>query len=136
MNTFQVAALIAIALATAMYVWRGVRRPLRAEARFFKALVEQLSRLLERKGFQLTRNVAQTSGLRIATFTSGTVVVDAVWDARERDISLVRRESHDSEFSTADTLARADVPEGASAHTYAAATGVILDAAESLGGAA
>ncbi len=73
MNTFQVAALIAIALATAMYVWRGVRRALRAEARFFKALVEQLSRLLERKGFQLTRNVAQTSGLRIATFTSGTV---------------------------------------------------------------
>jgi hypothetical protein len=49
MNTFQVAALTAIALATAMYVWRGVRRALRAEARFFKALVEQLSRLLERK---------------------------------------------------------------------------------------
>ena len=34
MSTFQVTALITIALAGAIYVWRGVRRALRAEARF------------------------------------------------------------------------------------------------------
>jgi len=78
MSTFQVTALIAIALATAIYVWRGVQRASRTEARFFQALVAQLSRLLEPKGFRLTRNVARASGLRIATFTSHAAVVDAV----------------------------------------------------------
>ena len=82
MSTFQVTALITIALAGAIYVWRGVRRALRAEARFFRALVEQLSRLLEPRGFRLTGDVAQASGLRIATFTSRAAVVDAVWEAR------------------------------------------------------
>jgi len=136
MSTFQITALITIVLAAAIYVWRGVRRAMRTEARFFRALVEQLGRLLEPKGFRLTRNVAQASGLRIATFTSRAAVVDAVWEARERDISLVRRESHESAFLTADTVARAHVPEGASAHAYAAATGIILGAAKSLDGAA
>ncbi len=136
MSTFQVTALITIALAGAIYVWRGVRRALRAEARFFRALVEQLSRLLEPRGFRLTGDVAQASGLRIATFTSRAAVVDAVWEARERDISLLRRASHESDFSTADTVARAHVPEGASARAYATATGIILGAAESLDGAA
>src|SRR5437867_6717456 len=136
MSTFQVTALITIALAGAIYVWRGVRRALRAEARFFRALVEQLSRLLEPRGFRLTGDVAQASGLRIATFTRRAAVVDAVWEARERDISLVRRASDKSELSTADTVARAHVPDGASAHSYAAATDIILGAAESLESAA
>ncbi len=136
MSTFQVTALIAIAVATAIYVWRGVQRASRTEARFFQALVAQLSRLLEPKGFRLTRNVAQASGLRIATFTSHAAVVDAVWEAREREISLVRRGSATSALATADTVARAHVPDGASAHSYAAATDIILGAAESLESAA
>jgi len=135
-STFQVTVLITITLATAIYVWRGVRRDLRAEARFFRALVEELSRLLKPRGFWLTRNVAQASGLRVATFTNGAAVVDAVWEVREREISLIRRNSHESASSTADALARAQVPEGASAEAYRAATGVILRAAEYMSGAA
>jgi hypothetical protein len=136
MDSMQVAALIAVGLVAIIYVWRGVQRALRAETEFFQALVKQLARLLEPKGFRLAGDLAQASGLRIATFIRGASVVDAVWEAREREISLVRRASHEAEVSTRDIVARAHVPEGATADAYAAAARVIVDAAEVLDGAA
>jgi hypothetical protein len=127
--------LAALGLAAAAHVWRGVKRGLRKDALFFADLVNQLSPILEAKGFRLTRNVhmAKSFGHRIATFEGPSFIVDAAWDARDRDILLLHRPLDQSTISAGDRLAEAHIPQGASGDLYARATGVIVAAARSLG---
>ena len=79
MHPMQMALLIALAIGAALYVWRGVTRSMRADADFFRTLVDRLSQVLGPKGFRLTRNVhlPQSLGHRVARFEGSELLVDA-----------------------------------------------------------
>src|SRR2546427_7056728 len=72
MLPLQLAAIVALVVGAAIYVWRGVTRDMRTIEQFFRGLVQRLSQVLEPKGFRLTRHVymRQSFGHRIATFRS------------------------------------------------------------------
>ena len=134
-STFQLLGLAALALGAAVYVWRGVKRGMQADAVFFAELVQQLSPLLEAKGFRLTRNVymAKSFGHRIATFEGPSCIVDAAWDGRDRDILLLQRAPDQSNVSAGERLAEAHIPQGAAIEVYARATERIVTVAASIG---
>ena len=138
MSTFQVTALIAIALATAIYVWRGVTRDMRTIEQFFRGLVQRLSQVLEPKGFRLTRHVymRQSFGHRIATFQGASFQVDAAWEGRDREILLLQRALDEGNVSAGRILARAHLPQGTLSAAFVEASNVIVTAANAIEGAA
>ena len=135
MSTVQLAVLAALVVGGAVFVWRGVKRALRADAAFFSELVERLSPILEAKGLRLTRHVhmAKSFGHRIATFEGPSFFVDAAWEGRDREILLLQRELTQSNVSAGEHLAEAHIPRGAPAEVYARARETILTAAASIG---
>jgi len=56
MHPLQVAALVLLGLGLSIYLWRSVKRRMRADEQFFTLLVERISQILQPKGFQLTRH--------------------------------------------------------------------------------
>ena len=135
MSTIQLVVLAAVALGGAAYIWRGVKRSMQADARFFTDLVQRLTPILEAKGFRLTRHVymPKSFGHRIATFEGPAFIVDAAWEGRDREILLLQRELGQSNVSAGGHLAEAHIPQGASAEVYDRATDTIVAAAASLG---
>ena len=135
MSTIQVLGLAALAFGAAVYIWSGVKRGMQADAVFFAELVQQLSPLLEAKGFRLTRNVymAKSFGHRIATFEGPSGIVDAAWDGRDRDILLLQRAPDQSNVAAGERLAEAHIPQGAATEVYARATERIVTVAASIG---
>src|SRR5206468_2045242 len=94
-------------LGGAAYIWRGVKRSMQADARFFTDLVQRLTPILEAKGFRLTRHVymPKSFGHRIATFEGPAFIVDAAWEGRDREILLLQRELGQSNVSAGGHLA-------------------------------
>src|SRR5207247_10150390 len=135
MSTIQLVVLAALGLAAAAYIWRGVKRSMRADAMFFADLVNQLSPILEAKGFRLTRNVhmAKSFGHRIATFEGPSFFLDAAWDGRDTDILLLQRRLDQSNVAAGERLADAHIRQGASGDEYASAIGTIVAAATLVG---
>jgi len=138
MHPLQVAALVLLGLGLSIYLWRSVKRRMRADEQFFTLLVERISQILQPKGFQLTRHLylPKSFGHRIATFEGPAVLLDLMLDGKERDVRLTRRGRDDSNAATEEVLADGYLGFAPTTADYARATGAVLDAAASMPGAA
>ena len=135
MSTVQLVAIAAVVLGGAAYIWRGVKRTLRADAAFFTDLVQGLRTILDAKGFRLVRHVhmPKSFGHRIASFEGPSFMVDAAWDGKEREILLLQRDSNQPNVAAGERLAVVHTPQGASDDVYARASAEILSVAASIG---
>ncbi len=138
MHPLQLAAIVALVVSAAIYVWRGVTRDMRTIEQFFRGLVQRLSQVLEPKGFRLTRHVymRQSFGHRIATFQGANFQVDAAWEGRDREILLLQRALDEGNVSAGRILARAHLPQGTLSAAFVEASNVIVTAANAIEGAA
>ena len=135
MDLSQVIVLAVLAIGIATYVARSITRRTRADEEFFVGLVDRLMEVLEPKGLRYAGpfDPPKAFSYRIATFEGATFVVEAAWDGREREVSLVQRVSRDTGSVSEQRLAVAHVPDGAVPAVFAHAADVIVAAASTIG---
>jgi hypothetical protein len=138
MHPFQVAAIVVLALGVIIYVWRGVKRGMRANEEFFSALIVRVSQVLQPKGFRLTRHVyrPKSFGHRIATFEGPASLVEVFLDGKEQDVRLTRTRSEEPNPSREEVLAGGYLGPFPTPADYTRVAAAIIDAAASIDGAA
>ena len=123
---------VQIAVLAALIVYAGyrIRRDLQAEREFFRALVEQLSRVLLPKGRRITwsADLSKSIGHRIATYEGPTFCLEVFFDIVDREVFL--RERGTGVPGTAwHTIASAGLPRFAKSELLRTAAAAIVNAA-------